>query len=102
MDCSHVFGRRHKTIRWAKENAKALCTTCHRWWHENPTESGAWFESLVGDGYMDRLREKRNSMIKTPKSEEKLIARHYRLQLKNIEERLLNGEQAPIPYESYQ
>lgn len=102
MDCSHVYGRRHRTIRWAKENAKCLCSACHRWWHENPTESGKWFEDLVGEGYMELLREKRDSMMKITKSDERDIARHYRLQLRNIEERRLNGETGVIPFESYQ
>lgn len=51
---------------------------------------------------MARLREKRDCMMKVPKSEEKLIARHYRLQLKNVEERRLNGEHGVIEFESYQ
>jgi len=34
--------------------------------------------------------------------EEKDIARHYRLQIKNIEEKRLNGETGVIPFESYQ
>ena len=102
MDCSHVYGRRHRTIRWAAENAKCLCHSCHRWWHENPTDSGQWFENLVGEGYMERLREKRDSMMKVTKSDERDIARHYRLQLKNIEERIAAGEVPPIPFESWQ
>jgi len=51
---------------------------------------------------MERLREKRDSMMKVTKSDERDIARHYRLQLKNIEERIANGETPPIPFESYQ
>lgn len=40
---AHVFGRRNRTLRWDVNNAMALCYPCHNWWHENPTESGAWF-----------------------------------------------------------
>ena len=102
MDCSHVYGRRHRTVRWAKENAKCLCTGCHRWWHENPADSGEWFVNLVGEGFMSMLREKRDSMVKVSKIEEKAIARHYRLQLKNIDKKRLNGETGVIQFESYQ
>lgn len=102
MDCSHVYGRRHRTVRWCSDNAKCLCTGCHRWWHENPTESGKWYEDLVGIGFMERLTEKRNQMVKVSKGEEKLIARHYRLQLKIIEEKRADGETGMIPFESYQ
>jgi hypothetical protein len=51
---------------------------------------------------MALLREKRDSMAKVSKKEEATIARHYRLQLKNIEEKRLNGETGVIPFESYQ
>ncbi len=102
MDCSHTHSRRHVGIRYDTTNANCLCSGCHRWWHENPTESGAWLTGLMGQGFMDRLLEKKNQIIKTPKSEIKLITRHYRLQLKIIEEKRLNGELGTIPFESYQ
>jgi len=41
-------------------------------------------------------------MVKVSKIEEKAIARHYRLQLKNIDEKRLNGETGIIEFESYQ
>jgi len=85
MECSHIFGRRHRTIRWCKENAVCKCTTCHRWWHENPTESGIWFIGKYGQGIMDILTEKRNHRVKVTKLEEKDIAKHYREQLKLLE-----------------
>ena len=106
MDCSHVYSRRHRTIRWCGggtvSNAKCLCTACHRWWHENPTDSGKWYEAIVGEGNMVLLREKRDARIKISKDEEKQIALHYRLQLKIIEEKRLSGETGVIPFESYQ
>lgn len=102
LDCSHVYGRANRTVRWAKMNAKALCHTCHRWWHENPTESGQWFESKVGEGFMELLREKVNAKFKVPKAEEKLIAKHYREQLAIIEQKRAEGVQGYIEFESYQ
>lgn len=41
---SHVIGRQNKRLRWDVNNVKTLCFTCHRWWHDNPTESGEWFK----------------------------------------------------------
>ena len=102
MDCSHVYGRRHRSIRWCKDNAKCLCTACHRWWHENPSDSGAWYLNIVGDGLMELLRQKRDSMVKTSKQEEKEIAKHYREQLKIIEQKRLDGETGYIAFESWQ
>lgn len=85
MECSHVYGRRHRTIRWDLLNAKTLCGGCHRWWHENPTESGRWFVDRFGEQRLEILREKRDSRIKVPKSEEKEIAKHYKKEVKAME-----------------
>lgn len=78
LDCSHIFGRKNRSVRWAKENAQALCMSCHRWWHENPSESGFWIRELMGDGAYNLLVEKKNQIVKVSKKEEKEIAAHYR------------------------
>jgi len=83
-------------------NADCLCTGCHRYFGENPLDYAAWILNRDGQGLVDLLREKREAMLKIPKSEEKLIARHYRLQLKNIEEKRAAGIQGYIEFESYQ
>jgi hypothetical protein len=102
MECSHIHSRRHRTIRWCKENALPKCSTCHRWWHENPTESGRWFEEKYGAGMVELLLEKKNVRLKVPKSEEKAVAKHYREQLKAIEQKRDDGEVGFIDFESWQ
>ena len=102
MELSHRYGRRHRTIRWCKDNGDCLCTRCHRHFEENPLDYAAWILERDGQGLIDLLREKRDSMVKVSKIEEKAIARHYRLQLKNIEEKRLAGETGVIQFESYQ
>lgn len=102
MEASHIHSRRHRTIRWCKENCLPKCSTCHRWWHENPTESGKWFEEKYGSGMVDLLLEKKNQIMKVPKSEEKEIAKHYRQQLKIIQGKRNEGQTGYIDYESYQ
>ena len=77
LDCSHIFGRNSRSVRWAKENAFALCMGCHRWWHENPTESGVWCRKVIGQGAYDLLEEKRNKIAKITKIEEKEIGKYY-------------------------
>ena len=77
LDCSHIFGRRHRSVRWWKDNVQALCMGCHNWYHESPTESGIWIRELYGDRY-ELLIEKRNQIVKISKKDEKLIAAHYR------------------------
>ena len=85
MECSHVYSRRHRTIRWDVENAMSQCNGCHRVWHSNPIDSFIWFESEFGSGRIELLREKMNNKVKVSKLEEKEIAKHYREQLKIVE-----------------
>lgn len=99
---SHIFSRRHRTIRWCKDNSQCLCFNCHNWYGGNPADSGAWVIVLKSTGFIDLLREKRDSKVKVTKSEEKLIAKHYREQTKIIEQKRLNGETGFIDFESWQ
>lgn len=101
-ECSHIHGRRHRTIRWCKENALAKCSTCHRWWHENPTESGLWFTKEYGDGLDAILIEKRNSRVKVSKLDEKDIAKHYKAEYERLLKRRSNGETGRLDFDSYQ
>ena len=56
----------------------------------------------MGEGAMAILREKLNSKVKVPKIEEKDIAKHYREQLRILEQRRAEGETGRIEFESYQ
>lgn len=85
MQCSHVFGRRHRTIRWDTLNAKCLCAGCHRKWHESPADAMRWFRGKYGEDRELLLIEKRNQRVKVPRAEEKSIAKHYREQIKLME-----------------
>ena len=104
MEASHIHGRRHRTVRWCHNppNVIPKCHTCHRWWHENRTESGAWFKAKYGEGVVDLLLEKKNLKVKVPKTEEKEIAKHYREQLKIIEQKRLDGATGFIDFVSWQ
>jgi hypothetical protein len=102
LHCSHIFSRRFRTIRWAGDNAQALCYGCHSWYGGNPADSGKWIEDLLGEGHIELLREKRDSMVKVSKLEEKEIAAWYRKQLKIMKEKRANGETGRLEFESYQ
>lgn len=102
LHCSHNFSRRHRTIRWCKDNALALCFTCHDWFGGNPLDSGVWLESFIGPAMVEVLREKMNSKQKVSKIEEKEIAAHYRAELVKIEKALTEGQAAPIDFVSWQ
>jgi len=86
LHCSHIYPRTHRTLRWCKDNAQALCVTCHSWYHSHPTESGKWVEEILGEAMVELLIEKKNSKVRVSKLEEKDIAKHYREQLKLLED----------------
>ena len=86
LHTSHIFSRRHRTIRWARDNVQALCFGCHSWYGGNPADSGKWITELKGEGFMDMLREKRDQRVKVSKQEEKDIASHYRKEYKRMVE----------------
>ena len=102
MECSHIHSRTNRTIRWDKLNALPKCFNCHKWWHAYPTESGQWFVEKYGQGVEDLLLEKKRAKYKIPKAEEKEIAKHYREQLKIINQKRIDGAQGFIDFESYQ
>lgn len=102
LHCSHIYGRASRTVRWCKDNAKALCFSCHQWFGANPADSGYWIRKLWGEDKMEILTEKLNSRIKVTKIEEKDIAKHYREQLKIIEGKRSNGETGYIDFVSWQ
>jgi len=102
IHCSHIYSRGHRTIRWAGDNAQALCVSCHDWYGKDPADSGIWVADLLGEGHMAILREKKNMKFKIPKTEEKEIAKHYREQLKIMQKARAEGHVGRLEFESYQ
>ena len=101
-DCSHYIGRRNASTRYAVENASSLCRGCHNWFGEHPHNHHVFMLNKLGEKSYDLLIEKGRGIAKINKQERKLIARHYRLQQQIIKEKRENGEQGPLPIESYQ
>lgn len=99
---SHIFSRRHRAIRWAKDNTQALCFSCHQWFGGNPADSGRWVEELLGSGHIELLREKRDSMVKVSKLEEKEISAHYRKEYKRLQMLRAAGYRGKLDFESWQ
>ena len=102
LECSHRYGRRSRTVRWCKENADCLCSGCHRYFEEHPFEYKAWVTDKDGEDLIEILTEKWRSGVKVPKTEEREIAKHYREQLKIIEQKRLDGVTGYIDFESWQ
>ena len=77
-DCAHIFGRAKKSVRWSMDNAVTLCRYHHRYFTANPVAFTDWLTKIYGEGHMDILREKANSILKTNKALRKEISDHYR------------------------
>ena len=84
-EAAHIYGRRAKSVRWDTLNILCLCHTCHRTFTENPLDFETWLNGYLGQGYLDILNEKRQSLFKTTAAVRKDIARHYREQIRLME-----------------
>lgn len=86
MECAHIYGRAAKSVRWSLDNALCLCHYCHMKFTANPLEFTSWLEETLGQGHMDMLREKWQVLMKTNKKLRLEIAKHYREELKKMDE----------------
>lgn len=86
LECSHIFSRRHKGLRWDESNAKLLCFNCHRWWNENPPEATEWLKSVIGERAYDMLRIRANQVTKMSKFDMDLIRKDLQARIKAMEE----------------
>jgi 5-methylcytosine-specific restriction endonuclease McrA len=57
--------------RFDIENIILLCFKCHRWWHDNPTESGKWFANKYPEkeNYLEKYRYGKTAEISTEEME---------------------------------
>ena len=86
LESCHIYGRRNKVVRWSADNAFAMCHYHHRVMTENPLEMSRLCYQLFGDGHMEILREKSQGIMKTNKLLRAEIAKHYREELKKMED----------------
>ena len=78
FECCHIYGRANKSTRWDTDNAVGLCGGCHRHYTEHPLDFSHWLGKYLGNGHLDLLREKKNTLFKTNAIIRKGIAKHYR------------------------
>lgn len=92
LECSHIISRSSAALRHDPRNAKALCFTCHRWWHENPLDAAEWVKGILGADHYDHLRVAGSRPTKVPKFEKDMI----RSQQLELIKRLEAGEIIPV------
>jgi hypothetical protein len=86
LQCSHIVGRRVKSLRWDSMNSTCLCAACHMRFTENPLDHVRWLEKHLGRQHLAILQEKRNTLLKTTKQLRREIAAHYREQFNTMED----------------
>lgn len=101
LHCSHHFSRSHRPIRWCKDNALALCFSCHNWYAGNPVQSGRWLSEKLGETMIAILEEKLGDKTKISKEEEKEIAAHYKAEFEKMVAQRAEGK-TELDFESWQ
>ena len=102
LHCSHHYPRGNKSTRFASENATALCFGCHRIWHSDPVGAFRWLLSVIGEGALDLLTEKKNQIFQMKKHHWKEAAAHYRAEHAKLMEQRDAGATGPLEFESWQ
>ncbi|MHB8484083.1 MAG: recombination protein NinG [Nitrospiria bacterium] len=55
IQCSHFWGRRHRSTRWSELNCCALCGGCHMHLTANPALHRQWYREKIGPSAYDKL-----------------------------------------------
>ncbi len=101
LECSHFYGRRHRGLRFLPDNCACLCHNCHRFFTEDPAAHVHWFTQHVGEGMMDILRDKKNTIWKLAPGELKEIAAFYRQEYRLLKKAREEGETGRLEISSY-
>ena len=87
MDCSHIYSRKHRGLRWHPLNALCLCRSCHAKIADAPTEHAELVKKLKGEDEYWMLFRERGRVAKIPKAMEKDISKHYLAEVRRIQAR---------------
>ena len=101
LDCSHFYGRRHRSTRWHPDNAFAHCRGCHQYLGSNPAIFAEFTRAALGDTRYDWLRERHNEIKKYTKAELEEIYQHLKSELERIEKLRFDGEQGYLEIVAY-
>lgn len=93
---SHIFGRRHLGTRWHPDNAKCLCFSCHRKWHESPVDAFRWVEGYLGHGLLDIIRTQAYSVRKLTTAEREEIYQFYKKEAERLQAERNSGRQGRL------
>ena len=98
LDCSHFYGRRHRSTRWHPDNAFAHCRGCHQYLASNPAIFDKFARDSLGDTRYDWLMERHNQTVKYTKADLEDIYQHLKAQLTYLQRRRSQGERGYIDF----
>jgi len=102
LHCAHFMSRGHWGTRFDPNNVAALCYGCHSYIDSHPYEKADWFEKLLGDGMTEIVREKANRPAYGIKKFKADIAKHYRAELKRLQQLRANGATGTLEVIGYE
>lgn len=100
LHCSHFIGRRNTSTRWEPMNAMALCYGCHSKVGGDPHHHTEIFQERLGDLY-EILLEKKRMIVPKCDRDLRAIAKHFRLQLQEMQKKRANGETGRIEFQGW-
>lgn len=77
LQAAHYHSRKKESVRFDPKNVSAICISCHRYFHQHPTEHTAWMKELLGEREYDLLTIRAN----TPQKRDDAITKLYVKQL---------------------
>ena len=101
LDCSHFYGRRHRSTRWHPDNAFAHCRGCHQYLGSNPAIFDKFGRDTLGDTRYDWLLRRHNQVVKYTKADLEDMYIHYKAQLAYLEKRRMKGDLGYIDFVSW-
>jgi 5-methylcytosine-specific restriction endonuclease McrA len=74
LECAHYFGRRNESVRFDPENTFALCSSCHRHFHDEKQDHTTFMIKKIGQARFDALAIRANTpMVGTKEAQDQEI-----------------------------
>ncbi len=82
LQCSHIWGRNNKSVRYDEDDAFGLCGGCHTYLEHNPDEHKEFALRKLGQGKYDMLKVRATRPFKP---DIKLLTIYYKEKIKKLE-----------------
>lgn len=101
LECSHLFGRRHYSVRWHPLNAAAHCTGCHFDLGSNPIEFAEWIKDHLGSQYQE-LIDLKNTPIRFREADKKEMLAHFNAELERLQSLRDRGKTGRLEFSAWE